>query len=235
MIRKPAETNFTIHDILKERWSPRAYSSDPVEPEKLLSMFEAARWSPSGGNTQPWTFIVAQRGEPIHTQFVEALMGRNADWAQNAPVLVVAVANTQRKPGVNNPYAFYDVGQAVAHLSVQAHALGLHVHQMAGFDASKVRQLVGLPEGYDPVTLIAIGYQGDVTHLPEDLQERERQPRIRKPLSEVVFAGQWNEPLKTISGPQRSRSVITEHSQPAGRLDSTGMPCAWSAAAKSAH
>jgi len=201
MVNKPAETRYAIHEILKQRWSPRAFSSKPVEPEKLLSLFEAARWAPSGGNAQPWTFIVAQRGESMHARFIEIMMGRNAEWANNVPVLVLAVANTLRKPGVTNPYAVYDVGQAVAHLSVQAHALGLHVHQMAGFDASKIRELVGLPEGHDPVTIIAIGYQGDPSELPDDLQERERQPRTRKSLAEVVFAGHWNEPLTEDSVP----------------------------------
>ncbi|MHB8627879.1 MAG: nitroreductase family protein [Aggregatilineales bacterium] len=195
-MNKPADTQIAIHDVLKHRWSPRAFASEPVEPEKLWSLFEAARWAPSGGNSQPWTFIVAQRGEPIHAKFVEAMTGRNAAWAKDAPVLVLTVAKVQRQPGVPNPYAFYDLGQAAAHLSVQAHALGLHVHQMAGFDGGKLRQEVGLPEGYDPATIIAIGYQGDLNVLPDDLRERELQPRTRKPLAEFVFDGQWNQPLK---------------------------------------
>lgn len=206
MINKSAETQYAIHSLLKDRWSPRAFSTEQVEPEKLLSLFEAARWAPSGGNSQPWTFIVAQRGEPMHGRFVDAMTGRNPDWAKNAPVLVLAVANIERGPGVRNPYAFYDVGQAVAHLSVQAHSLGLFVHQMAGFDSVKIRHNVELPENNEPITIIAIGYQGDLDQLPDDLQERERQPRTRRPLNEFVFAGQWNVPLETDISPSEVRA-----------------------------
>jgi nitroreductase len=142
-MQKPAETNHTIHALLQERWSPRAYAPRPIEEEKLLSVLEAARWSPSGGNQQPWSFVVVTRDDAeVHKGLIEAMTGRNPAWADKAPMLLVAVARLNLERPEGNRFAFYDVGQAVAHMSIQAHALGLHVHQMAGFDTAKVRQVL---------------------------------------------------------------------------------------------
>src|SRR5579871_6373943 len=119
-MEKPAVTDHAIHDLLRARWSPRAFSRRPIETDKLLSLFEAARWSPSGGNSQPWSFVVGLHGDATHDKLVETLIGRNTEWAVNAPVLMLAVARTEHKAGVMNRFAPYDVGQSVAHLSVQA-------------------------------------------------------------------------------------------------------------------
>lgn len=196
-MEKPAETDHEIHELLRSRWSPRAYSHHPVEEEKLWSLFEAARWSPSGGNQQPWAFIVISRfDQDVHEKLVETLSGRNKLWAKDAPVLVLSVARLNSQPaGNNNRFAYYDVGQAVAHLSIEASALGLYTHQMAGFDAEGARQLFHLPESFEPMTLTAIGYAGDVDGLPDELRERELAPRTRKPLSEFVFHGSWGHTL----------------------------------------
>ena len=195
-MHKPAETNHVIHELLQTRWSPRAFSTRPVETDKLLSLFEAARWSPSGGNSQPWTFIVATTDDPgAHDKLVSTMTGRNPQWAKSVPVLVLAIAKLNPERPAANRFAYYDLGQAVAHLSVQANALGLHVHQMAGFDNAKARELFQIPDGYDPVTLIAIGYYGNADELPDELREREMAPRARKSLAEFVFHGEWNRPL----------------------------------------
>jgi len=192
-MNKPAVNLHPIHDLLKNRWSPRAFSSQPVEKDHLLSLFEAARWAPSGSNLQPWAFIVTTSADPEpHARLVAALAEFNQMWAKDAPVLVLAVVQREREPGKPNPYATYDLGQSVAHLSVQATNLGLLVHQMAGFDHQKAREAVNLPEGFDPVTVFTIGYPGNAADLPERLRERELAPRARKPLSEFVFDGAWN-------------------------------------------
>ena len=196
-MNKSAQTQYPILDFLKNRWSPRAFAARPVELHKLLSLFEAARWSPSGGNQQPWSFIVTNQTE---REPFEKLLGtlneRNQDWAKHAPVLVLSVVQRERAVGQPNPWATYDVGQAVAHLSVQATALGLVVHQMAGFDRQKAAELFALPEGYDALTVFAIGYEGDPATLPAGLRERELEQRSRKPLKEFVFDGAWQAPLQ---------------------------------------
>jgi nitroreductase len=131
----------------------------------------------------------------VHAKLAETLSGRNKEWATKAPVLVLAVARLNPQAGAMNRFAYYDVGQAVAHLSIQTNALGLHVRQMAGFDAEKARLLFGLPDGFEPMTLIAIGYYGKIEALPDELREREVAPRTRKPLSDFVFEGRWGQPF----------------------------------------
>jgi nitroreductase len=195
-MNKSAAVRYPILDLLKNRWSPRAFTAQPVEPEKLLSLFEAARWSPSGNNQQPWAFIVTNQAErePFE-KLLGTLSERNQVWAKHAPVLVLSIVQRERAPGQPNLWATYDVGQAVAHLSVQATAVGLAVHQMAGFDRQQAAKLFALPEGYDPLTVFAIGYAGDAAVLPAGLRERELEARSRKPLSEFVFDGAWQAPL----------------------------------------
>ena len=127
---------------------------------------------------------------------VNVLGDWNQTWAKHAPVLVLALAKAEREPGKTNHYAAYDVGQAVAHLSIQASALGLVVHQMGGFDRQKAAPTFELPEGFSPMTVFAIGYPGDPATLPEGLRESETAPRTRKPLGEFVFDGAWKLPLE---------------------------------------
>ena len=194
-MRKTATSEFPILDVLKERWSPRAYDAKPVEDEKLWSLLEAARWSPSGGNSQPWSFIVTRKGDVAFDKLVSTLSGNNQKWAGNAPVLIVSIGKATRADGSPNPYAPYDVGQAVAHMSIQAESSGLRVHQMAGFDAEKVRSAFEIPEGFNPLTVVAIGYFGSLDQLPDDLQQRESLDRTRKPWNEFVFSGKFGEPL----------------------------------------
>lgn len=196
LFSKPAETLHEIHDLLKHRWSPRAFAAEPVSLQNLHRLFEAARWSPSANNSQPWAFVVATQNDPGHFARVAGLLNeRNARWASKSPVLVITVLNKNNAAGAPNPWAAYDLGQAVAHLSVQAQALGLSVHQMAGFDRARAIETLGIPADYEAMTAIAIGYQGDIDDLPDDLREREVAPRARKPLNEFVFNGEWNEPL----------------------------------------
>lgn len=192
-MNKPANNLHPIHDLLKNRWSPRAFSAKPVGREQLLSLFEAARWAPSGGNTQPWAFIVTTLGDPEpHAKLVAALGERNQLWAKHAPVLVLSTVKRDREPGKPNLWATYDLGQSVAHLSVQATAMGLFVHQMAGFDQQKAREAFNLPQEYDPMTVFTIGYPAELDSLPAEIHERELAPRMRKALSDFVFDGAWN-------------------------------------------
>jgi nitroreductase len=136
---------------------------------------------------------VAARGSETYDKVVAALNEGNVVWAQHAPLLIVAVAQTIRDNGTPSHVALYDLGQAVAHLSVQAAAEGLWTHQMGGFSADKLRETFGIPEGFQPVTVTAIGRLGDLDRLDQGLRERELAPRSRKPLSEIAFGDTWGE------------------------------------------
>jgi nitroreductase len=189
--RKPAEAQHPIHELISERWSPRAFAERLVEREKLYSLFEAARWAPSAANKQPWNFIFAtQEDAEVHARFVATLNEGNVIWAQHAPVLILVAAKLYEYPG-KEQNSFYDVGMAAGNLMTQAIALGLMTHQMGGFDANKARDLLNIPQGYQPLAMIALGYPGLADTLPEALRERELAPRIRKQQNEFVFEGEW--------------------------------------------
>jgi nitroreductase len=194
-MEKLADTTHPIEPLLQRRWSPRAFANRPVEPEKLLRLWEAARWSASCANQQPWYFIVAtQEDTAEYARLLSCLRENNQQWASRAPVLMVSVAKLSfDMNGQPNRYAFHDVGLAVANLIVQATALGLYVHQMAGFYPERVRELYSVPEDFEPVAGIVLGYPGDTATLPEDLQQRELAPRVRRPLETFVFQGAWGQ------------------------------------------
>ena len=187
------ETQAQVHNLIKERYSPLAYSDRLIEPEKLRSLLEAARWAASSFNQQPWHFIVATKEEPEEfARLLECIVPGNAQWAKDAPVLMLSVAKlTFDKGGMPNRHAFHDVGQATANLALQATALGLAAHQMGGFDAERARETYSIPEGYEPVAAIAVGYPGDPEMLPESLRARALAQRTRREQGEFVFTGKW--------------------------------------------
>jgi nitroreductase len=192
-MHKRAPTDFPVHDFVAERWSPRAFSDKPVAPDVLQSLFEAARWAPSSSNEQPWAYIVAAKDDAENfAKLVSVLVPSNVTWAQHAPVLALAVAELAfAKSGAPNRNAQHDVGAASAWLTVEATSRGLFVHQMAGYDHDKARQVFGIPAGWEPIAAIAIGYPGDPDSLPHPLRDREGAPRTRKPISEFVMSGSW--------------------------------------------
>jgi nitroreductase len=194
-MEKPAQTQFPIHELLKKRWSPRAFDEWPVEADKLLSLFEAARWAPSSNNGQPWRFLVATKEHKAeYDRLFNCLVEGNQKWAYRAPVLLLSVAKLEFEDGSPNRHALHDTGMAAANLVVQATALGLVAHQMAGFRIDQVRADCKIPEGYEPAAMIAVGYPGDPALLPDHLRARETQPRVRKPLTEFVYSATWEQP-----------------------------------------
>lgn len=191
--RKPAEAAHPIHDLIRERWSPRAFSERPVEQEKLHSLFEAARWAPSMANLQPWHFIFATKEHPEeHARFVNILNERNRVWASNAPVLILVVVKRYDTPGYEQA-SLFDAGMAVGNLLTQAVDFGLVTHQALGLDPQKAIADLHIPEGYAPHTMIVVGYPDAPDRLPEHLRQREIAPRDRKPLDEFVFEGSWQQ------------------------------------------
>ncbi len=194
-MEKPAPVDHPIEEVLRRRWSPRAFAPEVVERETLLRLFEAARWAPSSNNEQPWRYVIATADEP---ELLEAARGvlepRNA-WATKVPILVCVIARTTwTKDGTPNPHGIYDTGQATGHLLVQAAALGIFCHQMAGFDAEKARAAFRIPEGHDPIAMMAIGYYGDPAILEERRRHQEFAPRERRPLSQFVSSGRFGSP-----------------------------------------
>lgn len=190
---KAAVTDHPVHELIRNRWSPRSFANKPVPEDVLRSLFEAARWAASSYNEQPWSYVVATKDDPEnYKKMLSVLVQFNAKWAQNAPVLAISVAHRHfSHNGKPNPVAFHDVGAANAQLTTEATARGLLVHQMAGFSADKARQTFSIPEGWDPVSAIAIGYPGDPQTLPEDFRKSELAPRTRKPIREFVMTGSW--------------------------------------------
>jgi len=200
-VQKPAPSDFPVHQLIRERWSPRAFAGQPVPPQILQSLFEAARWAPSSNNEQPWSYIVATKDDEVNfDKMLGVLVEFNATWAKNAPVLAIAVAELEfAKNHAANRNAQYDTGAATALLSVQATAQGLAVHQMAGFDPEKARHAFGIPAGWEAIAALAIGYPGDPESLPAKLKDRELAPRQRKPISEFVMTGTWGHPAPFVS------------------------------------
>lgn len=192
-MKKPAPVDPRVHELIRERWSPRAFSDRSLEPGDLRSLLQAAQWAPSCFNDQPWAFLVARREEGEEfARLVDCLVPGNQSWARSAAALMLSVARLHfDHNGKPNRHAGHDVGLAVAQLTAQATALGLGVHQMAGFDGDAARRAYAIPEGWEPMTAIAVGYPGDPESLPDPLRDRELAARQRKPLADFVFAGGW--------------------------------------------
>jgi nitroreductase len=197
-MHNPAKTDYPVHDLIQNRWSPRAFSDNPVSPETLRSLFEAARWAPSSSNEQPWAFIVGTKDDlETHSKILSTLVEFNQGWAKHAPVLAIAVSQMEfARNKTPNRNAFYDTGAAVADLTAEATSRGLFVHQMAGFDPHKAIEVFHIPKGWEPIAVFAIGYPGDPNALPDKLRERELAPRSRKPISEFVMSSDWGHPAK---------------------------------------
>ncbi|MSQ76844.1 MAG: nitroreductase [Nitrospiraceae bacterium] len=198
-MEKPADTQHPIHDLLARRWSPRAFADRLVAPDVLRSLWEAARWAPSSANQQPWSFLVATRDDQQEFgRMLGCLVEGNQIWAKQAPVLMVSIAGKLDRDNDPNAHAWYDVGQAVISLSVQATALGLFVHQMAGILPDKIRELYQIPDSHEPVTGLALGYPGTPEQLTDKLRQREIAARTRKPIGKFVFAGRWGQKSKLV-------------------------------------
>lgn len=197
-MHKPAPAEHPLERLIAERWSPRAFSERPISPEHLASLLEAARWAPSCFNEQPWRFVVAERTDGVaFERLASCLAATNRVWAEKAPLLVLSIARTSfTRNDKPNRHAWHDVGLAVGNVLVQATALGLVAHQMAGFDPERARAELSIPAGFEPVAMIALGHPGDPTRLPDELRERELAPRTRKPLAELAFGGSFGSTLQ---------------------------------------
>jgi nitroreductase len=195
MITKPAITSEKIHDIIQNRWSPRAFdASKLIADDTVQALLEAARWAPSCMNEQPWRFLVCNKANQKDAW--QALLGclaeKNQQWAINAPLLLLAVAmNNFNQNQKANRWAAYDTGAASLNICLQATAMGLVTHQMGGFDAEQCKKQFNLPEDCTPMSVIALGYQAEAEQLNDDFKQRELAERSRADLKERFYFGYW--------------------------------------------
>jgi len=188
-IIKIAKTDYPLLDIIKDRWSPRSFADKPIDDEILHTLLEAARWSPSAFNEQPWRFILGVKNEDgNYSKILESLVEFNQNWAKNAPVLMVSCGRTTftRNDKPNN-YVAYDTGQSVSYLTMQALSHDVYVHQMAGFDKAKIKESFNISEEYEVFTVMALGYVDSADKLTYDLKKQETTERQRKAHNVLIF------------------------------------------------
>jgi nitroreductase len=176
-----------LHPLLSARWSPRAF--DPLATladAELASLLEAARWAPSAANSQPWRFMVGRRDHEAYKLIFNNLAERNQRWAGRASALLLGAHATVSATGEPLSHGAYDLGQSMAHLTVQASALGLYAHQMVDFDPAGIRVDLDLPDDVTPLVVVAIGRLGDPSLLPPDLRRQETALRVRRPVAELL-------------------------------------------------
>jgi len=191
---KTAAAEHQILDLIAQRWSPRAFSPQVVDPEEVRRLFEAARWAPSCYNEQPWSFFVAAIDDPARHERLASCLGSGNAWARKAPVLALSVAALDfAKSGKPNRWAYHDVGLAMENLVLQATSMSLLAHQMAGFDVERARSILEIPPRYDPVGMVAVGHLGDPESLSEEQRLKELSTRQRKPIDQFVFGEKWPE------------------------------------------
>lgn len=203
MLEKPAATSVPIADLIARRWSCRAIDpKTPVSREQLHALLEAARWAPSCFGDQPWRYLVWDRftNPQGWQQAYDCLLEGNQIWVKNAPLLLLSVATPNfSHNGAANNWAQHDTGAASENLCLQATALGLFAHQMAGFDAEKAKAAFKIPADHACMAMIAVGHPGTLQDLPEQLRDAEQSARQRKPLAEIVFVGSWGQSLDDIA------------------------------------
>ncbi|MBW4079820.1 nitroreductase family protein [Paenibacillus sp. S150] len=177
--------DYPVSPIILNRWSPRSYADRPLTDEQLFTVLEAARWSPSGGNQQPWRFYIA-RTEAELAEFRKFIKPRNRLWSDKAPVLLLIASEKFRENGAPNGVHAFDTGAAWAALAFQAGLLGLSTRAIGGFDQELAREVLQTPEHIALHVVIALGYRGDAETLEETFREAEK-PNGRRPLAESIL------------------------------------------------
>ena len=197
-MEKKAKTKHQIADLIVRRWSPYAFMDKPIEKEKISQLFEAARWAPSAFNEQPWRFIAADKRDPKNfDKMLSCLVDANQAWAKNsALLLILVVSKNSSYNNEPNRWAAHDCGLALENLLLEAVDLSLAAHPMGGFSPDKVRELYDVPQDFEPLVAIAVGYHAGEETISDELKERELSERERKALSETIFAGKWGDPYQ---------------------------------------
>ena len=188
---KSAANEYKIHSLLADRWSTVCFSKKSIPLDILMSLMEAARWSPSSRNLQPWRFLtISKKNYKTYKKVLDCLSLNNQEWANAAPLFIVSAVEKSNELGENS-FALYDLGSAVTSLILQATSFGLKVHQMGGFNREQLRKNFLIPENFIFGAILAVGYLGDSTNLSTSLQEREQLVRERKEFKEFVYFDEW--------------------------------------------
>tara|TARA_R100000789_G_C2973891_1_gene141493 strand:- start:50 stop:664 length:615 start_codon:yes stop_codon:yes gene_type:complete len=189
-----ADNDHEIYALLKQRYSPRIFKEEKIDSEQIKQLFEAARWSASSFNRQPWRFVYAEKGSKEYDKMVDCLSEFNQSWAVNAPMLMLAIYKENTDDGKENFHALHDLGLCLGNMTVQAQYMDIALHHMAGVDWKKAQKSFNVPKGYHVSSAIALGYYGgDIEDLSEDLQENETAKRTRIPQKDFVFKGKWKD------------------------------------------
>jgi nitroreductase len=185
------DIQYPVLDEIRSRWSGRSFADKVIEKEHIMQLIEAARWAPSSYNEQPWRFIVTEKGTKEFDLLAATLLPGNAPWASEAAILMLTVVkqyfSQNQKP---NRFAYHDLGQSVAFMNLQAEKLKINVHQMAGFRKNEAETSFNIPDGFEAVTVIAMGYRGDIGNISPELQQKELAAQSRKDISEIAFFNQ---------------------------------------------
>ncbi len=183
-----------IAEPLRSRWSPSVFDDTHVLTDaQVTRLLEAAQWAPSSGNRQPWRYVVAPRGSAAHAVLVPHLSRGNSGWVPRASVVFLSavVLGSDGDELKDLLIPAHDVGQASAHLTLQAEAMGLKAHQFGGFDHVSVAAGLGLPDGVRLVAGIAVGVRGNPAEVPERDAARDHRLRDRRPLAETGYDERW--------------------------------------------
>ncbi|MBB4199802.1 nitroreductase [Rhodoblastus sphagnicola] len=194
VITSPRPLEHEVAPLFANRWSPRAFTDEPISDADLFAAFEAARWAPSARNVQPWRFVYARKGTPAFDKFIGVLWERNQTWARNAAALVFILSKkTFEVEGEEKPLRShsFDAGAAWVSFALQASLKGWSTHALGGLDYDKAREVLGVPDDFELEIGIAIGRRGDKAQLPESLKAQEA-PKSRLPLTELVSEGRFS-------------------------------------------
>ncbi len=193
-VLKNTPADHKIHDLIKNRWSPRKFADTPVSDTDLQSIFEAGRWAASCNNWQPWNIVWGKKGSEAYDRILSVMVEFNQSWAKNAPVLMLGVFDSKNPDGNDNFHALHDLGQFAANMAIQAQSMGIAIHQMAGIKHEEALKEFKFPDTYHVATAIAVGYYGgELTDLPDDLKDEEKKDRKRKKQDEFIFNGDYVE------------------------------------------
>ena len=195
-VQKVRKSDYSIHPIILNRWSPRSMTGDQISDQELMALFDAARWSPSSYNNQPWRFLYAKRDTASWPLFFNLMVEGNQSWAKDAAVLVLAISSKNfdhnNKPCRTHSF---DTGAAWMAMALEAAWRGYVIHGMEGFDFEKAKRDLNIPDDYQVEALIAIGKRAPITHLPPELQKREA-PSTRKNIEEIAIEGKFKKQAK---------------------------------------